>query len=116
MWKIVENCVEVVKNEPKAIVRVLRIICKLPNYEDEIRQHLDYGVQQRLHEMYGQTEDLEELTDITLRILQDIQVIKTQVIPCFPPIEGLEGFFIAKYRQKIEEKILPWVNDLDSIR
>lgn len=89
---------------------------KTPGADAEIRRHIEGGVRNRLDTLYGDTEDLSQLTDTTITILRDIPVIKERVIPCFPESVIQESDFIEIYRKKIEGKILPFLTEMDRVR
>lgn len=115
LWAAIENCIEVAQKEPASLIRIVKVL-KNHHSTDIIKQRLAQGVQQRLSRKMN-TTDLEQLAARSSEAINDIPLIKTSVIPCFPAEYELEQFFLDTYRGIIEGKMKEFIlDDIDNVR
>lgn len=115
LWTAIENCIEVAQREPASLVRIVKVL-KNTHSTEVIKQRLAQGVKQRLAGRMN-TTDLEQLASRSSEAINDIPLIKTAVIPCFPAEYNLEQFFLDTYRSIIEGKMKEFIlDDIDNVR
>ena len=115
LWTAIENCIEVAQREPASLVRIVKVL-KNAHPPEVIKQRLAQGVRQRLASRMN-TTDLEQLATRSSEAINDIPLIKTAVIPCFPAEFNLEQFFLDTYRSIIEGKMKEFIlDDIDNVR
>lgn len=115
LWTAIENCIEVAQREPASLVRIVKVL-KNTHPPEVIKQRLAQGVRQRLASRMN-TTDLEQLATRSSEAINDIPLIKTAVIPCFPAEFNLEQFFLDTYRGIIEGKMKEFIlDDIDNVR
>jgi hypothetical protein len=115
LWTAIENCIEVAQREPASLIRIVKVL-KNTHSPEVIKQRLAEGVKQRLASRMN-TTDLEQLATRSSEAINDIPLIKTAVIPCFPAEYNLEQFFLDTYRSIIEGKMKEFIlDDIDNVR
>ena len=108
LWGVVENSLEVVKTEPEAIVRVVRILGAHHN-PAAIASHLETGLADRLAKLLAPSDSLDTLSTRTSEVLSDLQIIKEKLVPCFPPECDVYNLCLRTYRTHIEGVMTPFL-------
>ena len=116
IWKVIENAIEVGSKEPKALVRVMRVIHKIHSDPcSRVKENLQKGIQKRLSKLL-ETDNLETLAENTSTALKDLEVISQKVAPCFPQEYQIYEFCMNNYRSSIESAIQPHLQDLQKMK
>lgn len=108
LWGVVENSLELVKTEPEAIVRVVRIL-GAHHTSDSIISHLELGISDRLAKLLAPSDSLDTLSMRTSEVLSDLQLIKDKLAPCFPAECQVYELCLRTYRKHIEGVMTPFL-------
>jgi len=108
LWGVVENSVDLVKTEPEAIVRVVRIL-GAHHTPASIISHLELGLSDRLSKLLSPSDSLDTLSMRTSEVLGDLQLIKEKLAPCFPPECQVYDLCLRTYRRHIEGVMTPFL-------
>lgn len=85
--------------------------------EETLSETLVVKIQDFIYEKFYQTfidkRELEEILDSTLMLVEDIVVVHTKVVPCFPPKYNIFQVYKEKYLKFIYERIKPFMNEDD---
>ncbi|KAK8814278.1 hypothetical protein WA158_008140 [Blastocystis sp. Blastoise] len=121
LWEHINRCIEMSQFDPASLVRALVIIeradirrnkaienrnRKLPyqawmieykDYKEECFDRLRLAINRRCNGAYNKGEKLTEKLKIGMQLLSDLEVVKTKVVPCFPPHYNILNFFVHEY-------------------
>ncbi|CAG9311363.1 unnamed protein product [Blepharisma stoltei] len=116
IWRVIENSIEIAQKQPKAIVRVIKIIRNIQDQaEEKVREHLGLGIEKRLLTLLN-VENLEKLSENTHQAINELGIMIEKVLPCFPPEYNLYNYCVNKYRNCIQAAIEPQLSDLEKLR
>ncbi len=78
---------------------------------DILLQKIHYFIDERIHELFFNKVELSEITEISISLMNELSLVQTKVIPCFPPKYDIFNVYCKKYLQYIHEKLKPFMTD-----
>ena len=135
LWEHIYRCMELAQLDPAALVRALTIIEKnqhrrlraidfhehgeevaswVLNDRDwvgECKDRLLTAIQRRCEHAYNQGNTMKDKLRIGMQLLADLEVVRTKVVPCFPPHYNILQFFIDQYALIANNNMEPFYDD-----
>jgi hypothetical protein len=68
-------------------------------------------IDEKFHSSFVDKFELNEILNETQKLLTDLYLVLTKVVPCFPPKYNIFLIYKDKYLQNIYDKIQPFMNE-----
>ena len=76
-------------------------------------ERINFFIDEKLHDLFFNKQELSEITEVCNFLMNELHVIQSKVVQCFPPKYDIFNVFCKKYLNHIHEKLKPFMTETE---
>lgn len=65
----------------------------------------------KFYKSFADKSELNEILDETVKLINDIYIVQTKVVQCFPPKYDIFSLYKITYLENVQTKLRPYLNE-----
>ncbi len=74
-------------------------------------QKIKNSIDDKFYKSFADKSELNEILDETVRLMNDLFIVQSKVVQCFPPKYNIFQIYKEKYFENCYEKLSPYLNE-----